>query len=475
MISREAQDRFLKIIFIAGLGCAVLSALESQVDWIASFCSFWGEGCRETGKISLFHLPVPIWGIIYYLILVVSSFIAPRFLFYIVMAGVGVELTLVSMMLEMKWACLFCLANLLLVILSVALLFDHKRIWQALALSALCFMVSDHMLTTDSMKSIQEKVRAPELSVLAQVGDDMIRESEVTEPLSSRIYKLQRQIYELKKERLDFLIDRRLINLEAAEKGLSPEVHTYKVFNDDTQVSEEEVEQYIQASPGILESWKGPEQELKKRLRQYLQDQKTKNKIAEYTKPLKQKYTVRIFLEPPSLPATSVKVGASPSLGPEDAAVVVFEYSDYQCPSCRNAHGVSVKIRDRFKGKIRWVFKDYPLERHREARLMAQAARCAGEQGKFWEYQDLLYSSQDHPDVEVLKGFAKQLNLDVERFTRSLESGKFDAIIEKEKQSAKEAGVSSTPTFVINGRLSPGFMSFEKMSELIERELEKNY
>lgn len=475
MISRKAQDRFLKILFIAGLVFAILSALESRIDWIASFCSFWGDGCRETGKTSLFHMPVPIWGIAYYILLVVTSFVAPRWLFYIVMAGAGVEIALVSLMIEMKWVCLFCIANLLVVIFSVFFLFDHKRIWQALALSALCFVVSDHLLIHDAMVTFPAKVRAPSPSVVAQVGDEMIRESEMNESLSSRIYKLEKQIYDLKKERLDFLIDTRLIALDAKEKGLSPEVHIYQVFNDDTEILDADVDMYIRETPGLSSNWKGTEQELKSRVKQYLKDKKTREKVDRYTAPLREKYTVRVFMEPPALPVTSVSEGSSPAIGPVDAPVTIFEYSDYQCPSCRKAHGISVKIRNAFKGKIRWVFKDYPLSRHKEAGLMAQAARCAGEQGKFWEYQDLLYASEAHPNIETLKGFAAQLGLDVERFSRSLESGKFESMIEKEKLEARETGVSSTPTFVINGRLSPGFMSYEKMAGLIKNELEKEY
>jgi protein-disulfide isomerase len=204
-----------------------------------------------------------------------------------------------------------------------------------------------------------------------------------------------------------------------------------------------------------------------------LRDKKIREKIDRYTQPLKDRYGVRIYLEPPALPMTSVKEGGSPTLGPVDAPVTVFEYSDYQCPSCRKAHEVSIQIRERFKGRIRWVFKDYPLERHRESRLMAQAARCAGEQERFWEYQDLLYTGSSRPDSETLVGFARQLELDEAAFSQCLDDGKYQAIIEKEKAAARDSGVSSTPTFIINGRLSPGYMSFDRMAALIEQELEK--
>jgi protein-disulfide isomerase len=473
MIFKNRKDTLLKIVFIAGLVFAVLSALESRVDWIASFCSFWGNGCRETGQFSVFHLPVALWGVGYYILLVFASFFASRALFFLVMAGAGVELSLVLMMIEMKWACVLCLVNLLVMALAVFFLFDHRRLWQALAISAFCFVVSDHLLVHDGTHGRRPVLRAPAPSVIAQVGDELIRESEVNEPLSGRIYKLERQIYELRNERLNALIENRLIELDAKEKGLSPEVHFYRVSGGDVTVSEDEVERYINQVPGLATSWKGSPQELRSDVRKYLRDKKIREKIDRYTQPLKDRYGVRIYLEPPALPMTSVKEGGSPTLGPVDAPVTVFEYSDYQCPSCRKAHEVSIQIRERFKGRIRWVFKDYPLERHRESRLMAQAARCAGEQERFWEYQDLLYTGSSRPDSETLVGFARQLELDEAAFSQCLDDGKYQAIIEKEKAAARDSGVSSTPTFIINGRLSPGYMSFDRMAALIEQELEK--
>ncbi|GAB6094856.1 hypothetical protein JCM14469_11080 [Desulfatiferula olefinivorans] len=463
----------LKIVFVAGLVFAGLSALESRVDWIASFCSLWGNGCRETGQVTAFGLPVALWGVIYYLLLTVASFFASRSLFIPVMAGAGVELSLVLMMIEMKWACVLCMINLLIMALAIFLLFENRRLWQALAVSALFFVISDHLLVHDNEPGQPRVLRAPSPSVIAKVGDELIRESDVNEPLSSRIYKLERQIYDLRKERLDYLIERRLIELDALEKGLSPEVHLFRVSGGDVEVAEDEIDRYIDQVPGLATSWKGSTEDLRREVSKYLHDTQARERIERYTKPLKDRYGVRIFLEPPALPVTSVKEGASPAIGPVDAPVTVFEYSDYQCPSCRKAHEVSVRIRDRFKGRIRWVFKDYPLDRHRESRLMAQAARCAGEQGHFWDYQDLLYAGPAHPDHEALLGFARQLELEPLVFSQCLEAGKYSAVIEKEKQAARDSGVSSTPTFIINGRLSPGYMTFERMAGLIEQELRK--
>jgi protein-disulfide isomerase len=131
------------------------------------------------------------------------------------------------------------------------------------------------------------------------------------------------------------------------------------------------------------------------------------------------------------------------------------------------------KIRDKFHGKIRWIFKDFPLDRHKHARYLAQAARCAADQDRFWDFQDLMYGLDKDPDPNLMKQEAESLGLDSVRFSDCLESGKKLSFVEKDKQEGKEAGVSSTPTFVINGRLRPGYITFEMFSDLIQGELEK--
>ncbi len=85
-------------------------------------------------------------------------------------------------------------------------------------------------------------------------------------------------------------------------------------------------------------------------------------------------------------------------MGPADALVVVVEFSDYLCPGCRKGYEITKTIRDKYRDRIRWVFKDFPLDRHEGADKMAEAAHCANDQGKFWQYQDLLFSSENTPD-----------------------------------------------------------------------------
>ncbi len=163
-----------------------------------------------------------------------------------------------------------------------------------------------------------------------------------------------------------------------------------------------------------------------------------------------------------------------PALGPKDAAVLVVEFSDLFCPACRKAHETSRKIRDAYGDRIRWVFRDFPLENHEGAATAAEAAHCAGDQGKFWEFQDKVFDAADPPDKTTLKKFADELNIDVEKFTRCLEDNAYLSLIEEDIQTGKEAGITATPTFIINGEMISSAIPFEKFSNIIETELEQS-
>ena len=163
----------------------------------------------------------------------------------------------------------------------------------------------------------------------------------------------------------------------------------------------------------------------------------------------------------------------SPTHGPADAAVTVVEFSDYLCPACRQAHEITKEIKDRYAGKIRWVFKDFPLPAHEGADFLAAAARCADDQGKFREYQDKLFAAEEPPNTDQLKAFAEELNLNLDDFTQCLEKEAHLSEVESDVEEAKETGISATPTFLINGRMHTGAPSVEELSEIIDEELER--
>jgi len=148
------------------------------------------------------------------------------------------------------------------------------------------------------------------------------------------------------------------------------------------------------------------------------------------------------------------------SLGRTDAPLVMVEYTDYECPFCRQFHVDSFEqIKRNYidTGKLRYVSRDFPLDFHRNAQPAAAAARCAAEQGKFWELRHTLIVNASKLGPEQVVGYAKEEKLDLARFESCLKSGRHQAAIEADMAEGRSAGVSGTPSFVIgrvaNGRL----------------------
>ena len=164
-----------------------------------------------------------------------------------------------------------------------------------------------------------------------------------------------------------------------------------------------------------------------------------------------------------------LEIEDDPGTGPKNALVIIVKFSDYLCPGCRKAHEITKSIKDKYKDRIRWVFKDFPLEHHEGADKMAEAAHCANDQGKFEEYQDMLFSSQKVPDFQKLIEYAKNLGLDDEKFRHCLENGKHRSKVEKNLKNGKELGITAIPTFIINGKVISGAPSPEKFEKFIEK------
>jgi protein-disulfide isomerase len=164
----------------------------------------------------------------------------------------------------------------------------------------------------------------------------------------------------------------------------------------------------------------------------------------------------------------------SPVRGPSDALVTLTEFSDYQCPYCRQANTTVQQVERKYAGKIRVVMKQFPLVSiHPQARPAALAALAAGAQGKYWEMHDKLFASPQL-DPATLEGYARELGLDVERWKRDQQDPKLAAIITRDTDLGSNVGVGGTPAFFVNGRRLPGGAApLDAFSTLIDEELAK--
>jgi protein-disulfide isomerase len=144
--------------------------------------------------------------------------------------------------------------------------------------------------------------------------------------------------------------------------------------------------------------------------------------------------------------------GDPPAFGPADATVTVVEFSDFQCPYCSVAANAINELKPKYGDRVRFVFRQYPLNFHQQAHLAAQASLAAHAQGKFWEYHDKLFANQKALAREDLEKYAEEVGLDMEAFKKALDEGTYKETVDKELALGTEVFVSGTPTMFINGQ-----------------------
>jgi protein-disulfide isomerase len=213
--------------------------------------------------------------------------------------------------------------------------------------------------------------------------------------------------------------------------------------------------------------------QLRAEIKPYLEARRTLQARAMIVEDLKTKSgtTVKVMLDPPRY---TVPVSAEdPVRGNANAPVTIVEFSDYQCPFCARVNPTLEKVRQTYGERVRIVFKDYPLPNHAEAPKAAEAARCAGDQNKYWEMHDAMFANQRALGVPSLKQAARAIGLDGAAFDQCLDSGKWAAAVRAGNALGEKMGVNSTPTLYINGRALIGAMPFENFKSIIDEELSR--
>ena len=184
-------------------------------------------------------------------------------------------------------------------------------------------------------------------------------------------------------------------------------------------------------------------------------------------------------LSPSSAPKEELKGAFSfegnPALGNPEAPVTIFEYSDFQCPYCaRHTLETFPELKKAYidSGKVKLVFKNFPLPGHSFAKKAAEAAECAFEQNKFWIYKETLFENQQNLSLKDLKKYAQELGLNTEQFNSCLDSGKYVPAVEKDLQEGQVAGIDGTPSFFINGEKLGGAYPFASFQQIIDAKLQ---
>ena len=298
---------------------------------------------------------------------------------------------------------------------------------------------------------------------VAIVGDETIFEKDFVPQLESKIYKIRQQEYELKRQALEDVINQKLLRTEAEMWGMTPEdflrQETSAMIAEPTDA---EVEQRF-----VAQMFRGGQiTQSQDEIREEMKQESAQMAHAQYFLMLREKAGAKIFLLPP---AHDVDYDASRVRGNPEAKITIVEFSDFQCPYCEQAYAIVKNLLKKYDGKIKLAYRDLPLQEvQSNIHGAGEASRCAGEQGKFWEYHDLLFENQDEYGERAFKMFAEDLSLDAERFSACLESGKFKAEVQKDFQEGIRLGATGTPAFFINGIFVNGARPQMEFEEIID-------
>lgn len=474
------KNKLLIVFSLLGFTTASLVGLAEHIQWLQAFCTGFSDGCRETASLTLFRIPLWGWGMAYYALLALCILRARNWIAWLIPTAVGVEVGLLWLMISTKLVCIYCLGNLVVIILLIVLSFERSRFWQTMSLTLLFFILSFFAITHEndlhasSSSSVVVPVREEQSTLAAKIGDRIITDEELRTAVGSRLRDLEQEIYRAKRQKLDQMIVEILLQKEAAQRGMTLDQFVNgEVFSKGGEVGDADIDRYIQENQARINEWKGSAEELRKQIRAYLEKQKHVDSLVQFARSLKPKYGVEIYLQEPESATAKVSTEGSPSIGPKDAPVTVFEFSDYQCPACRQGHDTVRKVREIYSGQVRWIFKNYPLKMHSNAGPAAEAALCAADQNKFWDYQDGLYASKDELTAEKLQQLAVDLGLAPAPFKQCFETGKYKAKVEQDVEDARKAGVDRTPTFIINGKFTTGAPPLEQFSIIIGDEIKR--
>lgn len=179
--------------------------------------------------------------------------------------------------------------------------------------------------------------------------------------------------------------------------------------------------------------------------------------------------------QPPKILEDPVKIptAGSPVRGPADAAVTLVEFSDFQCPYCSIAVGKLNAVLEAYPGKVKLIFKEFPLDTHSQAALAAAAAIAAQQQGKFWQMHDALFAHRRDLSRPTILALARETGLDMKRFETDLDSAETKKTVARDLQDGDHAGVEGTPSVFVNGRKYNGSLDLPDFRKIIDGELKQ--
>jgi predicted DsbA family dithiol-disulfide isomerase len=304
-------------------------------------------------------------------------------------------------------------------------------------------------------------------TVLATVNNIEITQKQVDESVAVQIYPLQQQLYAIRKAALDNLITTKILESESAARRISIEDLRKQLTLGEVNVTRAQVEDAYKQNASFFATM-SPD-EARERLRLDLENQARMKHYRAGLAALRKKWTVTMNFSPPEF-VSELDDGVSPVRGATNPVVTIVEFSDFECPFCKQVQSALKQIVESYGRDVRLVFKHLPLEGHQNSLPAARAAYCAAEQDRFWQFHDAIFAA-GNLSPPVFEQVASGLGLGLQKFQACIASERSRAAVVKDIEAARLLRIESTPSFVVNGKVLRGALSFADFQRIIENEL----
>jgi len=305
-----------------------------------------------------------------------------------------------------------------------------------------------------------------------RIGDQVVTLGELDLWIKDQLFQQETgngepgKLYDVRAKAAENLIAQRLLDAEAKKLGQQSDALLEAEARKRMSVSDDEVQRFYDEHKASFGD--RPVDDVKAQIREHLERRRAPEAAREYVESLRAPANVAVLLERPRSAVEAI----GPARGPADAPITIIEFSDYQCPFCRRAEPTLRQVLADYEGKIRFVYRHFPLDRiHPLARGASEAAACADQQGKFWEFHDQLFADNAQLDRPGLDAAAGKTGLDPAAFKLCLDEHQTQAAVERDIQAGNAAGVSGTPAFFINGIPLRGAVPAEQFHQIIDDEL----
>jgi protein-disulfide isomerase len=288
--------------------------------------------------------------------------------------------------------------------------------------------------------------------VFAYVNGFAILSADIEDVLRPTIFSVQEQVFRLRSDDIEVKVNDMLLTAEAQKRKMTESaLIDAEVAAKVPAVTDADARAFYSQNKDRIN---GDFENVRVQLIDYLGEKKKTEAEAAFAKRLRASANIQVFLREPVPPVYQIDTAGRPSKGNQNAPVTIVEFIDIECRTCAEPYQAVDRIFNEMNGKVRLVVMHFPLTQHKRAQKAAEAAEAARDQGKFWDYVDLLFKNQTALETTDLKQDATQLGLDRKKFDAALDGTRLSDNVDHDRLEGDKLGISRTPTVYINGRRS---------------------